>query len=208
MFPNPGRFQRMALSAAAVAAVALFYRHTIYKTPLVECGPYGVPEQIPLAGSLELPAPPGYTLEATDSYDVEGLVVSARSYSSGREAELSPVDLALAWGPLTTQAALDAISYSQSGRWYHYEWKDSQALPVSPEEIVTHSANTHILVPPGREDLLKTLLLVRRGHTVRLSGYLVQVSGSDGYRWTSSRTRTDSGAGSCELLYLTSLSFR
>jgi hypothetical protein len=49
---------------------------------------------------------------------------------------------------------------------------------------------------------------VRPGNVVRLRGYLVSVSGPNGYTWRSSLTRTDTGAGACELFYVESVEMR
>ncbi len=40
---------------------------------------------------------------------------------------------------------------------------------------------------------------------IRLTGYLVQVHGRDGYRWASSLSRADTGVGSCEVIWVESL---
>jgi hypothetical protein len=37
---------------------------------------------------------------------------------------------------------------------------------------------------------------------VRLSGYLVEVLGDDGWRWVSSLTREDTGTGACEVIWV------
>jgi len=37
---------------------------------------------------------------------------------------------------------------------------------------------------------------------IRVTGRLVDILGDDGWRWRSSRSRTDTGNGSCELLLL------
>ena len=40
------------------------------------------------------------------------------------------------------------------------------------------------------------------GAAITLRGCLVDVSAPDGWRWRSSRTRTDNGAGACELMWV------
>jgi hypothetical protein len=40
---------------------------------------------------------------------------------------------------------------------------------------------------------------------VALSGYLVRVTAADGWHWNSSMTRSDSGHGACELVWVTQL---
>jgi hypothetical protein len=36
-----------------------------------------------------------------------------------------------------------------------------------------------------------------------LEGYLVNITGANGWHWNSSMSRDDTGGGSCEVLYLT-----
>jgi hypothetical protein len=41
---------------------------------------------------------------------------------------------------------------------------------------------------------------------VIVRGYLVEARGADGWRWRSSLTREDTGAGACELIWVESVS--
>jgi hypothetical protein len=59
---------------------------------------------------------------------------------------------------------------------------------------------------PGSAEVRKQLRRLRAGHVVQMRGKLVNASRADGYRWNSSLTRADSGAGACELFYVESLS--
>ena len=40
---------------------------------------------------------------------------------------------------------------------------------------------------------------------VHLKGFLVEVTGKDGFRWKSSLTRADIGGGACVLIWVESL---
>ncbi|MBU2709290.1 hypothetical protein KCM76_25060, partial [Zooshikella marina] len=53
------------------------------------------------------------------------------------------------------------------------------------------------------EDALKS---VKKGDIIQLVGSLVNVDANDGWRWRSSMTRTDTGGGSCELIWVENLS--
>ena len=64
-----------------------------------------------------------------------------------------------------------------------------------------HSANTHII--PASADVLRTLRQIRTNHYVELEGYLVNVV-LEGTTLRISLSRTDSGAGACGRLYVTS----
>ena len=55
---------------------------------------------------------------------------------------------------------------------------------------------------PADENVKARLLKVRKGEIVNLKGYLINVKHQDGWTWRSSLTREDSGAGSCELMWV------
>ncbi len=160
------------------------------------------PRQTELDSPRELPAPEGFTITATDDYEVEALVLSRERYYYDRGAQLAPVDFALAWGPVADPAVYTRIKWSQADRWYRFHMRYDE-VRISPWEVRNHSANTHIIPNPEDPGLRSLLLGVRPGHAVRLKGFLVRVRGEGGYSWNSSRSRTDAGEGSCELLYVT-----
>ena len=141
----------------------------------------------------------GYVIEPLASYDVRARVLSIERYRIGREADLSPLDFALGWGPMSDAAVLDRLTISQSNRWYQFRWEGSP--PIDPALMAKSSANTHLV--PASESVRSRLLNVNKGEIVRLSGYLVNVRHSDGWAWRSSLTRDDTGGGSCELMWVT-----
>jgi len=114
------------------------------------------------------------------------------------------VDLALGWGKMSDQTVLDQLKISQSGRWY--EWRTKEAYPIPHPEIVEHSGNMHLI--PATATVDATLKRVRRGEVVTLRGYLVEIVAADGWRWRSSLSREDSGARSCEVVWVEELSVR
>src|SRR5690606_33186887 len=115
-----------------------------------------------------------------------------------RGARYAPIDLALGWGRMAEDAVLDQLEIRQGGRWYRYRWRERP--PIPPEEIVRSSANMHLI--PADEAVAAALRRVEAGQRVRLDGWLVEVASQDGWRWRSSLTREDSGAGACELVYV------
>lgn len=139
----------------------------------------------------------GYKITPLESFEIEARVLATEHYSLGREADLSPVDLALGWGKMSDEAILKDIKISQSNRFYYWRVEE---FPIPRREIETHSANMHMI--PADESIEKTLKAVKSGQVVKLSGDLVQVNANDGWHWKSSLTREDTGNGSCELVYV------
>lgn len=143
-----------------------------------------------------------FTITPMAAYRVTAMVTGSERYSMGWNAEISPCDFALAWGDLTKSEVTPYIRYSQSGRWYYYRYK--AACPVSGNYIATHSSNHHII--PANDNVRRAVLAVKRNKHVLLEGYLVNVDGS--YKgatvwWRSSLSRSDTGNGACELMYVT-----
>jgi hypothetical protein len=51
----------------------------------------------------------GYTIKALAEYKIKARVLSRNNFSIGRESDLSPLDLALGWGPMSDQSVIDKI---------------------------------------------------------------------------------------------------
>lgn len=191
---------KIALGAGLALVAAILFMES-RRGQLVPSGENPVPFQSSASG--ELARVGDFTIHALDSYRVQAMIVSRERYYFGTEAQLSPVDFALAWGPVTRAENLENLRFSQSGRWYYFHWKDASKLSVTPREIALNSANTHILPDPAQPELRETLLGFEKGDTVLLEGYLVEIHGPNGWHWVSSRSRSDTGGGSCEVLFVT-----
>jgi hypothetical protein len=95
---------------------------------------------------------------------------------------------------------LDKVKISQSSRFYY--WRVDE-FPIPRQEIEQSSANMHMI--PADATIERRLKDVRPGQTVRIDGWLVEARGSDGWRWRSSLTRNDTGAGACEVIFVRDL---
>jgi hypothetical protein len=132
-------------------------------------------------------------------------VLSRKDYDAGTEADYSPTDLALGWGPMAADGMAERLDVSQGGRWYKYRW-GNEGPPIPKGQIVRHSANMHLI--PADDSVAQALDAVRAGDIVELHGWLVRIERDDGWKWQSSLTRDDSGGGACELVYVCSLRSR
>jgi hypothetical protein len=140
----------------------------------------------------------GYRLHALATFHVRGRILLRDRYWLGRESDLSPLDLTLGWGRLSDTSVLDGIDMYRGHRCFY--WKPKTAgPPVPPREIVTHTANIHLI--PADEKLADALTKLRIGDVVELGGLLVEVT-AGGWKWTSSLTREDSGPGACEVMWV------
>ena len=130
------------------------------------------------------------------TYDVAARVGATERYRSGASGSLLPWDFVLTWGAATKEPAWSRLSYLQTGRFYNWRCDDT----LDPGYVASHTANTHLI--PGSSRIASALARVRRGDVVRLEGDLVDVDGPDGFVWKTSLTRTDTGPGACETLYV------
>lgn len=139
----------------------------------------------------------GYRITPLADYSITARVLSREDYRLGREADLSKTDFALGWGRMSDESVLKNISVKQTGRFYLWQ---VQEFPIPRREIETSSANVHLIA--ANSTVANQLERVRKGQVVHLQGELVQAEASDGWKWRSSLTRDDTGAGACELLYV------
>ena len=142
----------------------------------------------------------GFTVMPLADFSIKAKVILREDYSYDDGAAISPVDFALGWGRMSDEATLKQISFSQSGRWYRYRY---QSAPIPQREIETHSANMHMI--PAESWIADELEDVKPGQVVEIKGKLVEVFRADGWTWTSSLRRDDTGGGACELVYVESI---
>lgn len=145
-----------------------------------------------------------YQITPLATYSVKAVVLSASRYRFDEGADLVPMDLALGLGPMSMASVINDLKFSQSGRWYEYFWRDE--APLEPQQMATHSANTHCI--PADANIRRQLLSVRRHDLVSLEGFLVEIDGPNNFHRRSSLTRDDTGGGACEIIWITQISRR
>jgi hypothetical protein len=141
-----------------------------------------------------------YQITPLATFEVEARVLSVKRYRSGRESELSPIDLALGWGRMSDDKVLKDTKIRQSNRFAHWRVKE---FPIPRREIEESSSNMHII--PATQHITQQLKDIRKGHVVRFNGYLVRVDARENWHWQSSLTRKDTGNGACELVWVEEL---
>ncbi|MCF7859245.1 MAG: hypothetical protein K9N07_07970 [Candidatus Cloacimonetes bacterium] len=143
-------------------------------------------------------------IEPVAKYKVSAVVLSKKRYVSGWSAIISPLDLALGWGAVAQRENLDHIKTKQTLRWYRYRYDST--CTIGSDYISSHSSNHHII--PANKNIRKAVLFAKVNQEIVLDGYLVNVSGKFKARpvsWNTSKTRTDTGDRSCEIMFVTSV---
>ncbi len=138
-----------------------------------------------------------YRFAPRAAYDVAARVGATERYREGAAGSLLPWDFVLTWGAVTKDPAWSHVSFTQTGRFYLWSTHDGS---LDLAYVASHSANTHLI--PASPRVGAALALVRRGDVVRLEGDLVDIDGPGGFLWRTSLSRTDTGAGACETLYV------
>lgn len=142
-----------------------------------------------------------WTLSPRARYDITARILGRERYRFDGLARLVPVDLALGWGPMSDSRVLAPLEIDQSGRFYWVHW--SAAPPLPGVELLRHSANLHAI--PADRSIEASLLRLREGEVVRLTGVLVDGKRDDGAFINTSLTREDTGAGACEVMLVETL---
>jgi hypothetical protein len=134
-------------------------------------------------------------------FELEARVLSKRLYRYDAAASISPVDLALGWGRMSDTGVIEKLRIWQSDLFYFYAWLREPPIPL--EEMVRSSANMHLI--PGSPSIELRLRRLKPGHLVWIKGFLVNVTGPNGFYWKTSTVRHDTGNGACEIVWVAEL---
>ena len=160
------------------------------------------PSQLSLPADTPALTVGGFHLRPLAVFSIDARVLRRKVYRHDKQAALVPVDLALGWGSMSDQQVLDRLRITQSMRFYWFKYPGQP--PIPKEEIVSHSTNIHII--PGTPEIAARCKSLRAGSLIRLSGDLVEATGPGVGAWRSSLSRSDTGNGACELMWVKELS--
>jgi type II secretory pathway pseudopilin PulG len=140
---------------------------------------------------------------ALAKFHLRGRVLSTERYRWDATSDLSPVDVAMGWGPMSDQRVVDALDIVQGNRRYVMA-PVADRPPLPWPALMVCSSNMHMIpADPEIERILKSL---RIGQIVELTGYLVGVQENGQWTWVSSMSRADTGDGACEIIWVEKLS--
>lgn len=141
-----------------------------------------------------------YTIIPVANYEISAKVVSTANYNHDKLG-ISPVDLCVVWGKIVNDSN---IVYSQGGRICSYRYTGTVS-----DDITSHMSNNHII--PANDSIANAIKSIKTNDVVTIKGYLVDVTktyivGDGKWMWKTSQTRYDTRDGSCEIIYVTSVS--
>ncbi|MBQ8913962.1 MAG: zinc ribbon domain-containing protein [Lachnospiraceae bacterium] len=142
------------------------------------------------------------------NYEIEALVVHTKNYHGLELGDrLAPRDIALAWGKVAEYNDKINFHWRQYGRFLYWNVKSYDELaPVeSTEYVSSHISNNHLIAADN--SVKRKIRRIKKGDHIKITGYLVNVDAENNagrtFFWNSSTTRTDTGDGACEVIYVT-----
>lgn len=150
-----------------------------------------------------------YNLTPVAEYQIKALVVHRMDYrffSIHNSDSVFPVDLCLTWGDNLKNKGYQNkhLSFAQDSRFCFYKWRGE--LSINTDLI----SNNHLIANDPK--ILSVIDKIKVSDQVSISGYLVNVEANkvgevsnydpNSFNLKSSTTRTDSGAGACETIYI------
>ena len=145
------------------------------------------------------------------TYKISGRVVDVQNYYGfDIENKLSPKDIGLSWGFLAREQNNKKVRWSSLGNRY-LSWYSNDGKWISEmggkNKISECISNNHLI--PSDNKTQKLINSRNKGDYIRIEGYLVNVyckKNNGGYfKWNTSTSRTDSGNGACEIIYVTNI---
>ncbi len=191
-------------SLAVIAALALVWLgyHELHRPIIYSPGVLISSEPVqtaadPSDGFLDVGQ---FHLKTLAHFSLDARVLHRKIYRYDPSAALAPIDLAVGWGPMSDQAVLDQMEISQSARFFWYEYRQP---PIPQDQIISHATNLHLI--PSTPKIASDCKSLRTGELIHLSGRLVEATGPGIGTWRSSLSRTDTGNGACELVWVEEL---
>lgn len=146
-----------------------------------------------------------YRIQPRYSYDISALVVSVHDSDTWWDYahkewgdHINLMDLCVVWGGNAQTGAYKNVSFSNSQWECHMSWSSAEGgRGFSTEEV----SNNHMVT--DNPAVAKVLRKIRIGDQIHAKGYLVDYTTVErGGTRVSSETRTDTGNGACEVVYV------
>ncbi len=144
-----------------------------------------------------------YRIEPEFSYEITGLIVSFRhhDYKSRMHRlandHLNMIDVCVIWGENPNNERLDKINFWNGIFTCNVNTRDRQAWDAFDMHQLS---NNHLI--SDDEYIRKQVRKIRVGDQIRVRGYLAGYTANGGSKRGTSTTRTDTGDGACETIFV------
>ena len=147
-----------------------------------------------------------YHVEPEYAYDITGMVVSYRHHDEDNSRmhalandHLNMLDVCVIWGDNRMNRRLDKISFWNGLFTCNVKTRDQQAWDAFNMDQLS---NNHLL--SDDEFIRRQVRKSRVGDQIRVRGFLAGYTSDGGSMRGTSTTRTDTGNGACETIYVKS----
>ena len=145
-----------------------------------------------------------YRVEPQYDYDITGMVVSYRHHHEDNSRmhrlandHLNMLDVCVVWGDNPRNERLDRISFWNGLFTCNVKTRDQEAWDAFD---MNQLSNNHLLTED--EFIRRQVKKIRVGDQIRVRGYLASYASGGGSVRGTSTTRTDTGNGACETIYV------
>lgn len=145
----------------------------------------------------------GYTVMPEYAYDITGMIVSYRHHDGNSRMHslandhLNMLDVCVIWGSNPANERLHKISFWNGIFTCNVKTRDQQAWDAFD---MSQLSNNHLI--SDDELIRRQVRKIRVGDQIRLRGYLASYTSEGGSTRGTSTTRTDTGDGACETIYV------
>lgn len=144
-----------------------------------------------------------YRVEPEYAYDITGMIVSYRHHDNNSRMHalandhLNMLDVCVIWGDNTANERLHKIDFWNGIFTCNVKTRDQLAWDAFNMDQLS---NNHLI--SDDEFVRRQVRKIRIGDQIRVRGYLASYSSGGGYKRGTSTTRTDTGDGACETIYV------
>jgi len=144
-----------------------------------------------------------YSVEPEYAYEITGMIVSFRHHDgnsrmhSRANDHLNMLDVCVIWGDNPANERLHKISFWNGIFTCNIKTRDQQAWDAFD---MNELSNNHLI--SDDEFIRRQVRKIKVGDQIRIKGYLSSYSSEGGSKRGTSTTRTDTGDGACETIYV------
>jgi len=144
-----------------------------------------------------------YRVEPEYAYDITGMIVSYRHHDNNSRMHalandhLNMLDVCVIWGDNTANERLHKIDFWNGIFTCNVKTRDQLAWDAFNMDQLS---NNHLI--SDDEFVRRQVRKIRIGDQIRVRGYLASYASGGGYQRGTSTTRTDTGDGACETIYV------
>ena len=144
-----------------------------------------------------------YSVAPEYAYDITGMIVSYRHHDGNSRMHarandhLNMLDVCVIWGDNPSNPRLHKISFWNGIFTCNVKTRDQQAWDAFDMKQLS---NNHLI--SDDEFIRSQVRKIRIGDQVRVRGYLASYTSEGGSTRGTSTTRTDTGDGACETIYV------